>query len=768
MVKQLKSLLPLVLLTILAVLGWEQVAIAKPKVDTVETLLLDMEAFSAEVQKVDENYSQRRGLIGKKQAEERFERALFRYLMADYKRSAPEFFILLETESLDGYDFKKEAEWYLVDSAFQIGQYAIVEEASYQIIEQGPSHLFFTDAVRILLESYGVRNRQDKFQEAMERFVLSGLVESSDSLNYSVGKALFWQEENARAKGALREVAVGSPLYYKAQYFLGGILVSEGSYQDALSFFASAVNPNPQKDAEEELNDLANLALARTYYELAEFTEAISYYQKVGARSKYFVDRLYEMAWTFIGMERWDDAIGVIEVFLVAYPEDEHAIRFQNTLGDLYMKTQEYEKALMTYEKVSEQLVPVQTRLKEVLEQEDIVNELLDARVNGEEVEYGLPYYAQDMLMKNRTLNQASTLVALSREQTSDVKRASDYADEIETVLANEENGLYVFAQDRYSLRQVEISILENILQTLEKEVVLLVKGASETNKQKLEEVARDIASLRSLFGETFVLNQTMEDVLRQYTTMIRGIQIEAEDVLSVNQELQTDVRRFLDTHSQNIGGLPENEKSFIQMALEELDSDLQEDSVRLEEIMNDKTRTILLANLAKTPNINIIETQLVELQRLHNKLLPFWSKTSTPIEKKQQIEKIWASARTSIEDVALIYDSIDDLELRQKRIIMDVLEEQQTDLASFSDEVIALAVRSEELGTQAATRSFEVLNQHVEDRMLGADLGIVKVYWIRKTDIEDEIEQLQLEQATKMKELRNRFDLISTKLYSE
>ena len=474
------------------------------------------------------------------------------------------------------------------------------------------------------------------------------------------------------------------------------------------------------------------------------------------------------MAWTFIGMERWDDAIGVIEVFIVAYPEDEHAIRFQNTLGDLYMKTQEYEKALMTYEKVSEQLVPVQTRLKEVLEQEDIVNELLDARVNGEEVEYGLPYYAQDMLMKNRTLNQASTLVALSREQTSDVKRASDYADEIETVLANEENGLYVFAQDRYSLRQVEISILENILQTLEKEVVLLVKGASETNKQKLEEVARDIASLRSLFGETFVLNQTMEDVLRQYTTMIRGIQIEAEDVLSVNQELQTDVRRFLDTHSQNIGGLPENEKSFIQMALEELDSDLQEDSVRLEEIMNDKTRTILLANLAKTPNINIIETQLVELQRLHNKLLPFWAKTSTPIEKKQQIEKIWASARTSIEDVALIYDSIDDLELRQKRIIMDVLEEQQADLASFSDEVIALAVRSEELGTQAATRSFEVLNQHVEDRMLGADLGIVKVYWIRKTDIEDEIEQLQLEQATKMKELRNRFDLISTKLYSE
>ena len=113
---------------------------------------------------------------------------------------------------------------------------------------------------------------------------------------------------------------------------------------------------NPDAQEQEELNDLANLALARTHYELKEFTEAIGYYQNVGAESEYFVDRLYEMAWTFIGMERWDDAVGVIEVFLVAYPEDEHAIRFQNTLGDLYMKLQEYEKALMTYEEVSDQL----------------------------------------------------------------------------------------------------------------------------------------------------------------------------------------------------------------------------------------------------------------------------------------------------------------------------------------------------------------------------------------------------------------------------
>ena len=857
MVKQFKSLLPFILVAGLFSGGWEQDAIAKPKDGKIDTLLTGMEELTTTVQGVDANYSQRRGLIGKKQAEERFEKALFRYLMGDYKRSAPEFFILLETESLDGYDFKKEAEWYLVDSAFRIGQYAIVEEASYQIIEQGAGHLFFTDAVRILLESYGIRNRQDKFQEAMERFVLSGLVASSDSLNYSIGKALFWQEENARAKASLMEIEPDSPLYYKAQYFLGGILVSEGSYEDGLGAFALALNPDVQKPEERELNDLANLALARTHYELRQFTEAIGYYQNVGAESEYFVDRLYEMAWAFIGMERWDDAIGVIEVFLVAYPEDEHAIRFQNTLGDLYMKLQEYEKALMTYEKVSEQLQPVQQRLEEILKQEDIVKELLDARINDEYVDYDLPEYAQDMLLKNSTLSQASNLVSLSREQSQDVKKASDYADEIEAVLSNEKNGLYIFSKDRHSLRQVELSVLDTALQTLEEEIAILSDGASEEDKKKLEGILQDVALIRELFDETFVLNQSMEEMLAQYSAVINELQGEASILLDINKGMQKDVFYFKDQYSKDLESLPKEEAEFIDNTLIKLKDELEQDSDRLEDIMSEKTKTVLLANIsegslsqygliirevqgearsvlnvnrglqneveffpdeysealsnlppeeskyiedtladlkkelekdsdrlkelasaktrsslmAKIPDNsdqNLVQNQLLELQRIHNKLLPFWSKGTAPVATKQNIEKIWTQARAAIDDVSTIYVAIDDLELRQKKIIARVLQEQQDDLASFSDEVIALAVRSEELGAQAAMRSFEVLNQHVEDRMLGADLGIVKVYWIRKTDIEDEIEQLQLEQATKMKELRNRFDLISSKLYSE
>ena len=489
---------------------------AKPQSNSMDELLAQMEEFSTVVDGISDNYEQRRGLIGKTQAEEKFDKALIRYMLGDYKKAAPDFFILLETGSLDGYSLKAEAEWYLVDSAFRIGQYTIVEEACYQIIEQGPNHLFFTDAVRILLESYGIRNRQDKFQEAMERFVLSGQVESSDSLNYSIGKALFWQGSNARSKAALMEIEADSTLFFTSQYFLGGVLVSEGNFEEGILSFERAINPDATKPVEKELNDLANLAIARTYYETKDFTKAVSYYEKINIESKYFLDRLYEMAWSFIGMEQWDDAIGVIEVFLVAYPEDKHAIRFQNTLGDLYMKTQQYEKALVTYEEVSQQLIPVQERLDSVMEQEAIVKDLVDAKINGQEVDYGLPEYAEDMLMKEKGLTEASKLLSLSREQSSDVQKAQDYADEIQAVLGNEESGLYMYRKDRHALKNIEVSLLDTVLNGIEEELAILSGSASSSDRTRLEEVASELAQIRKDFEASFALNQTMEEMMKQ------------------------------------------------------------------------------------------------------------------------------------------------------------------------------------------------------------------------------------------------------------
>lgn len=151
------------------------------------------------------NYERRGKVLGQTDAELMFNEAVTDYLLGNYKDAAEQFYVLLETESIYGAGFVQEAEWYLIDSAFRIEQYALVEEFAKQV-SNNPGHMFFTDAIRLLLESHGRRGRSDKFREDYRRFVLSGYVESSDALNYAIGKSLYFQGDTAHAKQALFEI----------------------------------------------------------------------------------------------------------------------------------------------------------------------------------------------------------------------------------------------------------------------------------------------------------------------------------------------------------------------------------------------------------------------------------------------------------------------------------------------------------------------------------------------------------------------------------
>ena len=93
----------------------------------------ELRSAQTEIDSVALNYEQRRGIIGSADAENRFNEAVVQYLMGNYKYAAESFYVLLETESLDGYDYEREAEWYLAD-LLQGEQYALLEESAYQII----------------------------------------------------------------------------------------------------------------------------------------------------------------------------------------------------------------------------------------------------------------------------------------------------------------------------------------------------------------------------------------------------------------------------------------------------------------------------------------------------------------------------------------------------------------------------------------------------------------------------------------------------------
>ena len=107
----------------------------------------------------------------------------------------------------------------------------------------------------------------------------------------------------------------------------------------------------------------------------------------------------------------------------------------------------------------------------------------------------------------------------------------------------------------------------------------------------------------------------------------------------------------------------------------------------------------------------------------------------------------------------------MDGIQERQRVVLAELLKEQEASLSQFADTVVVLAEDAESFGYQAAFRSFENAVNHVDDRMLGAELGGVKVTWIRSSNIENEILRLTSEEATRIGALNRRFSILKSKL---
>ena len=163
----------------------------------------------------------------------------------------------------------------------------------------------------------------------------------------------------------------------------------------------------------------------------------------------------------------------------------------------------------------------------------------------------------------------------------------------------------------------------------------------------------------------------------------------------------------------------------------------LENTNVELQEVASETMRNVLLAKMGYGVDVGRVGFPLyLVFQQLHNQMLPLWSNSTLKINPivKQEIDGLWLSARKIDGDREAILASMDSIQDRQRAVLSELLREQENSLSQFADTVVVLAEDAEALGYQKTFRSFENAVNHVDERMLGAELGGVKVTWIRSS----------------------------------
>ena len=420
------------------------------RLDGVEA---DLSAAEARVRSLTLDYTERRGLIGSEEALSRYEESVYLFLIGEYDRAADSFYTLVKSDALRYEGLEEDSQWYLGESLFELGNWNTALSAYEDILGVGLGHPFFADAVRRELEIYGILRDNDRFYETYRKWILSGLVAPSDAVKYTVAKSFYRQGESARAKSMFSEIPEDSAFFGRARYFLGTMLAVNGEYGPAIEEFKRVLAEGVEDDP--AVVEQAHLALGRLYYEVGDYPAASDHYQQVDPNSPYFDDQLYELVWTFIKQERWEEAIQHVEIFLIAFPEHRYAMQLRLNEGHLEMKKREFDSALQIYDGVVNDYGPLKDLLDGLEAGREDPEAFFKRIVDDDLADSGLPPFAVEMLVDQPSLGRVVDAYRNLSKQQKDLEAAKELVEAVNVALAETKSSVGTFRRGRIALAGV-------------------------------------------------------------------------------------------------------------------------------------------------------------------------------------------------------------------------------------------------------------------------------------------------------------------------
>ena len=173
-----------------------------------------------------------------------------------------------------------------------------------------------------------------------------------------------------QARAAFDAVTQSSPYALQARYFSGVIYTLRGQYNLAIDMFKRVAKAKPKTDAQNDMVELAQLALGRLYYETDQVERSIEAYQSISRNSKRFETALYEIAWTYIRQGDSTRAERALEVLSVAAPESQYIPDAKILRGNLLLRDGRYANAAGVFDEVTKEFQPVRDQLDKLLAQQ--------------------------------------------------------------------------------------------------------------------------------------------------------------------------------------------------------------------------------------------------------------------------------------------------------------------------------------------------------------------------------------------------------------
>lgn len=705
------------------------------------------------------------GYINEDLAIQRYQDYVFLHMVGDYAPAAEGFFTLVTSGALGDAGLHYDAEWYLADSLYQMGNMATAE-VRFLVIMDDDSHPFRTDSVRRLLELYATTGRTDDFYRMYDIEVSRGRVESTDMVSYALGKAFYAQDETREAVARFEQVSTDSSWYGRSQYYLGVIGVEAQDFKTAQTHFQLAAEQSIDSPDARTVHDLAVLAQARLLFENEDYRGAVEVYDTISGDSEFSPEKLYETVWCHIKLENWTESLRVVEIFLIAHPDHAYTAQLELIQGHLHVAQSAFDRALSQYESVVSGYEPIRREfaaMAEVADRQSMFDDLV-AVSRGGEAAGDLPAFAMSMILEDADLGRAISVYDELDQQASDISKSEDLIRELRGVLTSGD-GITGFEQMRYDAVLTANQAAENSLMLLEVEENYLLDTLPVNQRPKVDPLQARRLHLVGAARDSAYRVEEAREALERYQIQVRRVRRDTAEIIGIAREHSkeiADLRRELEAGGTELDDVT---RKSVLADLTYLEREVRESSSVLEAL------DLELSNLRAPPeqravirNQGPVEDLLGEIDKLR-----YDYSAIRPGNRLMEVP----------ERVDGLHHSLNRIHERLERVSRELATVETGEIESlrerFQTEVEAVALQridhektlaaAERVSLELTAAGFGRLEDFFAESVLKADMGIIDVYWAQKLQTVDEIARIKNEKKALLVELDRRFELILQKM---
>ncbi|MCU1276679.1 MAG: hypothetical protein JWM53_225, partial [bacterium] len=254
-----------------------------------------------------------------------------------------------------------EALFYLADSLYLKRDFLSSRRFFEKIIDQGQQNPRYQESLQRLIELSLHTGDYSPVDGYIEKLNAMPPGKQLPSVPYVEGKYFFFRQQYDRALAALKTIGPDHIYYFHSLYFVGAAQVAMGGdhLADAVMTFGTILKTPAKTDSQKRITELAHLAMARIYYDRGQFTNAIDEYGKIGTKSEYFNDALYEAAWVSIKGKEYDKAARSLDLLMLNAPDSPLIPEVKLLIGQLHIRENAYPQATESFVKTRDDYAPL-------------------------------------------------------------------------------------------------------------------------------------------------------------------------------------------------------------------------------------------------------------------------------------------------------------------------------------------------------------------------------------------------------------------------